>query len=235
MSEVLDEQVSFCGLDSHCQIYQTKRESTCDHLSDPGTDYTLGVYEVADDTYTAYNELPMSGTSVDAKSVTSFSSFTEGRCLANTMCQKNSWSNGECFQCDRFSTTRRENAYCNLPEVSISLADLQELTDDGYLMGDVSTDGNNCACANYCFSKFFEGSAPNADFLYQYFQSAVSANAAYAIRNDACECAEVCDLTQCDTSGICGSGSTVFYQSVADLNDQQDLVGDLAFEYNIFF
>lgn len=191
----------FCGLNSNCQIYEPNREFNCNN-----TDYTLGV--------------------VEGETVQSYDDFIGGNCVAEAMCMQSSYSNGGCFDCERFSTERNADAYCNGDAaMSIADADLDAMIADGYLMGntalDTSTDDDNCACLNYCFSSLVEDAGDlEAEDVYDLFNAIAVFNFAYEHRNNTCNCYTACDeVLPCGTeAGDCDEPSTLWYSTVADLN-----------------
>jgi len=210
-----DSNTQFCGLNSECQIYQPNREMSCS-----GIDYTLGVYDGG----MAFDEDSM------ASEVTSFDQWTSGTCVDDAMCEANSYSQGSCFDCGRFSTDEQQDSYCTNEGdyfAQISNTDLDTLIADGYLMGseaeDISTGGDNCACLNYCFSVAIEsGLYDSADDFYESLNIIAQIDAAYATRNETCTCFNDCaETSSCGTvAGDCTTDAIIWHSTVADLNTQ---------------
>lgn len=201
---------SFCGLNSNCQIYEPNVEMDC-----AGTDYTLGVYG---DEGVTYADADL----VNA-TVTSWDNYLSGNCVASAMCMQSSWSNGGCFACDRFSTERNNDAYCSngVTNLNITNKDLNTLIADGYLQGDTSTDDDNCACLNYCFSSFVEANTGgNSEDAYDLFNVIAALNLAYAENDGVCICYDDCSEVSACTGATCNTTALnrVYYSTVADLN-----------------
>lgn len=201
---------TFCGLNSDCQIYQPNRFHDCQ-----GDDYTLGVYDGSD----TYNATDI------GEEVESWTAYTGSSCIEEAMCLENSFSQGNCFDCERFSTSKETDTYCDggIEFDSISNDDLDTLISDGYLMGvdveDTSTGGDNCACLNYCFSTLVS-TGIDSETVHDYFNTIAEFDFAYAQYNNTCVCYESCENTlPCGTTGgDCPATSTLWYSTVSDLN-----------------
>lgn len=206
---------TFCGLNSDCQIYQPDRQASCSDV-----DFTLGIYDGAG-TF---------GEDSEASSVESYQDYISSSCIEDAMCSRNGFSQGSCFDCDRFSTDEQADRYCsNEAEfyAQVSNSDLDDLIAFGVLNGadpeDTSTGGNNCACLNFCFSAAIEsGMFDTTGDFYEQLNVIAEIDAAYATRNETCTCYSNCDeTTACGTTaGDCTSDAIVWHSTVADLNIQ---------------
>jgi hypothetical protein len=176
---------SFCGLNSHCQVYQPNRAVSCS-----GVDYTVGVFDGGD---------AFDADAVQSEVVT-FEEWTASTCVEDAMCLEASYSSGSCFDFSRFAAQMFENQYCSNQDdyyASITEEALTTLITDGYITG--STDGDNGACLNFCFSKAVEdGVVDNSEGFYDMVNIIAESEFAYAIRGEECRCYLDCpDLTTC--------------------------------------
>jgi hypothetical protein len=203
-------KTKFCGLDSKCQIYQPNREADCND-----NDFTLGVCNGGESCLSAADV---------GNTVESYSEYISSQCILDAMCASNSFSMGQCLDCNRFSTQAIEDSYCanDNPELTVALADLQQLVEDSILID--TTGSGNCDCLNFCFSHMPQ-LLPTTDIetIYENFQNIAGFNYAYAIRNGTCACYSECSSTiPCSDTGDCPvGGDTVYYSTVADLNTQE--------------
>lgn len=208
LGDLNDDDTTFCGLDSGCQIYHPNRETSCS-----GIDYTLGIFN-GNAQFTEGRR----------GSVESWDEYTMSQCIEDAMCLDNSYSHGSCFDCSRFSTAEIRDVYCDNVDLSISLNDLENLVDEGILAGpeavDTSTGGDNCACLNYCFSMGVELGAFDVTEFYEVLNVMAAVDLTYAVRDGECQCILDCpDPTPCGTSsGDCTGDEVIWHSTVADLN-----------------